>query len=50
LGIARVPSKSRCESTGKVRHQRTTENSHIGHRSHTTESDNVKVQVVYHGN
>jgi len=29
--------------------QGTTENSHTGHCTHTTESTNVKVQNVYHG-
>ena len=37
------------QHTGKARNKGTTENSHIGHCTHTTESANVKVQNMFHG-
>jgi hypothetical protein len=36
------------QHTGKARNQGTTENSHIGQRTHTAESTNVKVQNNQH--
>ena len=38
--IQKIPE----QNTGKARNQGTTENSHIGHCTHTSESTNVKVQ------
>jgi hypothetical protein len=38
--IQKIPK----QRTGKARNQGTTENSHIGHSTHTAESTNVKVQ------
>ena len=37
------------QHTGKGQNQGTTENSHIGHSTHTAESANVKVQNIQHG-
>ena len=37
------------EHHGKVRNQGTTENSHIGHCTHTSESATANVQNAYHG-
>jgi hypothetical protein len=34
--------------TGKARYQGTTENSHIGHSTHTAESANVEAQNIQH--
>jgi hypothetical protein len=34
------------QHTGKARNQGTTENSHIGHCTHTSESADVKVQKI----
>jgi len=38
------------KSTGKARHQETTENRHTGQCTHTCESTNVKLQDVIMGN
>jgi hypothetical protein len=43
--IQKIPE----QHTGKARNQGTTENSHIGHCTHTSESTNVKVQNIQHG-
>jgi hypothetical protein len=37
-------SQNHSENTGKARNEGTTENSHIGHCTHTWESTNVKVK------
>jgi len=37
------------QHNGKVRNQGTTENSHIGHCTHTSKNTDVKVQKVCHG-
>ena len=37
------------QHTVKARHQATTENSHIGHCTHTWESTNVRAQNIQHG-
>ena len=42
--IQKIPE----QHTGEA-HQGTTENSHIGHGTHTSESTNVKVQITMHG-
>ena len=44
----KVIQKIREQHTGKTRSQGTTENSHIGHCTHTSESTNVKVQQIQH--
>ena len=36
------------QRNGKAQNQGTTENSHIGHDTHTSESTDVKVQDIYH--
>jgi hypothetical protein len=36
------------QHTGKARNQGATENSHIGHGTHTSESTKVKVQNIQH--
>jgi len=36
------------QHTAKARNQGTTEKSHIGHRTRTTESTNIKVQSIQH--
>ena len=38
------------QSTGKERNQITTKNKHVWHCPHTSESADVKIQNVYHGN
>ena len=43
-GTISVIQKIREQHTGKPCSQGTTENSHIGHCTHTSESTNVKVQ------
>ena len=35
--------------TGKVQNEGTTENGHIGHCTHASESTDVKVQNIQHG-
>ena len=42
-------NKIRKNLTGKARDQVTTEKIHIGRRTHTSESTNVKVQNIKHG-
>lgn len=37
------------QHTMTVGHQGTTENSHTGHCTHTSESNDVKVQNIQHG-
>jgi hypothetical protein len=37
------------QGTVKARNQVITENSHVGHCAHTSESATVKVQNIYHG-
>jgi len=44
----KVIQKIREQHTRKTRSQGTTENIHIGHYTHTTESTNVKVQWIQH--
>jgi hypothetical protein len=43
--IQKIPE----QRTGKARNQGTTENSHIGHCTHSAESTNVKVENIQHG-
>jgi hypothetical protein len=43
--IQKIPE----QHTGEARNQGTTENSHIGHCTHTAGRNNVKVQNIYHG-
>jgi hypothetical protein len=40
--IQKIPE----QRTGKARNQVTTENSHIGHSTHTVESTTIKVQQI----
>jgi hypothetical protein len=50
-GTISKKKKKICEQhTGKTWSQGTTENSHIGHCTHTSESTNVKVQQIQHWN
>ena len=44
----KIIHKIRQKHTGKARHQGTTENSHFWHCVHNSESDNVKVQNIFH--
>ena len=37
------------QHNGKPRNQGTTDNNHIGHRTHTSESADAKVQNIQHG-
>jgi hypothetical protein len=40
--IQKIPE----QHTGKARNQVTTENSHTGHSTHTSESTNIKAQQI----
>ena len=44
----KIPGKPE-EHPGEARNQGTTENSHIGHCTHTSDRTTVKVQNAYHG-
>jgi hypothetical protein len=36
-------------NTGKAQNEETTENSHVGHCTHTSESTNIKAEKIQHG-
>jgi hypothetical protein len=38
------------QCTGKAQNQGTTENGHVGHGTLTSESTDVKVESIHHGN
>jgi hypothetical protein len=44
--LLKITQKIPEQHTGEARHQGTTENSHIGHCTHTAESTNVEAQNV----
>ena len=48
LDYSKIIQKIREQHTRRTRSQGTTENSHIGHCTHTSESTNVKVQYNQH--
>jgi len=48
-GTIRITQKISKPHTGRAQNQGTTENSHIGHCTHNSESTNVKVQNIQQG-
>jgi hypothetical protein len=44
--LHKIIQKTPEQLTGKARNQGTTENSHVGHSTRTSESTNVKVQNI----